>query len=361
MDGQPKYIEQDGVIYYPIGAGGKRSKLNKVLSSNTDDIIMEQAMECIDHFKPDVINVFGTERCFSLVAQKTNVPVVIHIQGMLIPYLNAYLPPSVSLCNEIFKNNNLRGIFQRYRQYHDLYKKGAVREKVILENSRYFIGRTTWDKNIVNLYNPNATYFYGGEILRSEFYSADGRKNLPEKLVIVTTISDVPYKGFDMVVKCAHIIKEQICKDFEWNVFGNIDENKIEKKYRGLLKKNNVILRGVANAETLIEYLSNCTCFVHPSYIDNSPNSVCEAQILGCPVVAQYVGGVPSLINHEETGILVPANDPYQMAIYIKKLFEDRLYNIRIGEESRIQALKRHNKGVITDNLIHIYHLVQKG
>ena len=181
---------------------------------------------------------------------------------------------------------------------------------------------------------------------------AEGRNEVPQKLNIVTTISDVPYKGFDIVLKCAKILSDELHVDFEWNVFGNLN---VGNKKKSKLEALNIKLRGVANAQ-MIDFLTKCTCLVHPSYIDNSPNSVCEAQILGCPVVAQYVGGVRSLIDNNKTGILVPANDPYQMAVYIQQLHEDKQLNLRIGKESKIKALRRHDKQKITDNLIHIYN-----
>ena len=353
MNGQPEVVEKNGVKYYPISR--KNTGLFNKLHGEEDKTILKGCLKCINLFKPDIINVYGTERCFSLVKELTNVPVVVHIQGLLIPYVNAFFPPAISFVKYIFSNNSLRGIISRILQYNNTYVKGAIREKKILRLCKHYIGRTPWDKNLIELYNPNASYYYGSEILRPAFYKTEGRLNRPKTLSIVTTISDIPYKGFDVILKCSEILKAELKVDFEWNVFGNFNVNNKGKKIRKQLEENHVILRGVADATTLIEYLTKCTCFVYPSYIDNSPNSVCEAQILGCPVIAQYVGGVPSLIEHGVTGILVPANDPYQMAIYIKRLYDDNVLNNKIGFAARNKALERHNPSVIADNLIRIY------
>ena len=101
--------------------------------------------------------------------------------------------------------------------------------------------------------------------------------------------------------------------------------------------------------------LCNATCFVHPSYIDNSPNSVCEAQILGLPVLATHVGGISSIVKDGETGILFPANDPYTLASKIKEVTQSPALAVRLGKVAREQALKRHDPMMIRMTLMNIY------
>lgn len=92
--------------------------------------------------------------------------------------------------------------------------------------------------------------------------------------------------------------------------------------------------------------------------IDNSPNSLCEAQILGCACVATNVGGVSSLIMEGVTGYLVPANDPYQMAFVLNELPSNSEKNLLIGTAAREVALKRHDKKDIVDRVFEIYNEV---
>lgn len=113
----------------------------------------------------------------------------------------------------------------------------------------------------------------------------------------------------------------------------------------------NVSLCGVASAEQLCDAICHATVYVHTSYIDNSPNSLCEAQILGCTPIATYVGGVPSLIKNGETGYLVPANDPYQLAFCLKIYFKSGK-NLAIGKAAKEVAVVRHNPNQIVDNLL---------
>jgi glycosyltransferase involved in cell wall biosynthesis len=102
--------------------------------------------------------------------------------------------------------------------------------------------------------------------------------------------------------------------------------------------------------------LLSANVFVHPSYIDNSPNSVCEAQITGVPVIACNVGGISSLIKNNETGLLVPSNDPYSLAYKIKELCVSKLKAEKISKKAVIVATKRHNSKSILLNLVSIYN-----
>ena len=44
------------------------------------------------------------------------------------------------------------------------------------------------------------------------------------------------------------------------------------------------------DSEQVAQELSSSRVYIHPAIIDNSPNSLCEAQIVGCPVIAANVG-----------------------------------------------------------------------
>lgn len=273
-----------------------------------------EMLKVLDDFKPDVIQIFGSENKYGLVASVTKIPIVLHIQGIVRPCLNAYLPPFVSKLDYYFKNGLnpikfLKNVFQLYN-----WKMLAYCEEENLKNIRYFLGRTTWDYRIVKLFNPKATYFHCDEILRHSFYDDDLKRQIPSKLKIVSTISVPLYKGYDLILKAAN----QLCSlniDFEWVVFGNVSPSFIEDKL-GINHENvHVKLFGVASEEVIKEHLLSCTVYVHPSYIDNSPNSVCEAQLCKVPVIANNVGGVNTIIQDGETGYLVPANDPYNTAL----------------------------------------------
>lgn len=357
LNGHPVKVERDGVCYYPITNpydGSFIGKMRKLIVTDNarTNYYMSEYLRVINDFHPDIINIFGTEQNYGLMTQYTDVPIIIHLQGLMGPCLSAYFPPGFSYWEYVWNGINPFKIYKRFRNYRAFFN-GAKRERAIFKCNNHFMGRTDWDKKVTNIYNPDATYDYCSEILRDIFYRSFDRKQ-PYDLIITSTISSSLYKGFDMILKCAKLLKDEMKMNFEWRVYGNIDPRFVERNVGVDAQSMNVKLMGVASQETIRKSILESTIYVHPSYIDNSPNSVCEAQILGCPVVGQYIGGMPSLVA-EDNGVLVPANDPYQMAYAIRKIYNNPSLNESMGLKASELARKRHDKQQIINDLITIY------
>ena len=321
-NGEPAKVEQDGVVYYPIPHHTKSKKdkffdLFKLNDATRDEVLWpyyeEKFKKVIDDFKPDVIHIFGSELYQGLAARVTvDIPTILHIQGLLSLYIYIYLPPSVSKWQYYMSGKGLKGKYHNY-QYLAYWHRSVYREKAILKAVPHVIGRTDWDRQALAVLNPKAQYHYGGEILRDIFYEEKKRK-MPSKPVITSTISFPTYKGYDVILKVADILKNEMHLDFEWNVFGNVQPEFMEK-HTGLKHEDlNIHLRGVASAETIRDTLQGSTLYFHSSYVENSPNSVGEAQLVGIPVVASRVGGTDSMVEHGKTGFLYPVTDPYMAA-----------------------------------------------
>lgn len=358
---EPFKVVQGVVTYYPMPVV-KENKLKKIIygivnkSTTYEESLWGQYYNLyhsvVQDFKPDLIQVFGSEAPFGLVSDICNIPVVLHIQGLLNPIFNALMPYNVSW-RDYIHCCSIRKLYGRYMMK-KTWEQNCYRELHIMSNIHYFLGRTEWDRRCLESLQNNYNYYKCNEILRNEFYTIEKRNN-PNSFKIISVGSGLVSKGFDVILKCANVLKNYFKVEFEWNVYGNINSSYFEK-ITGIRACNvNVILRGVANAGQLKNSILNSTVYYHPSYIENSPNSLCEAQILGCPVVGTYVGGIPSLIKDGITGFLVPANDPYQSASILKELFCDRTLNERIGSTGKREATERHNPETIALKLVKTY------
>lgn len=62
---------------------------------------------------------------------------------------------------------------------------------------------------------------------------------------------------------------------------------------------------------------------LNPSHVDNMPNSVLESLASGVPVVSTDVGGVPFIVEHGRTALLVPANDAQAMGAAALQILTD--------------------------------------
>lgn len=358
--------EINGTTYYPVSNHStirtkvisrlKYRKNSTKLFKNSDEQYVGRYLDVINDFKPSVIHIWGTEKNFGLICNHTKIPVVIHLQGIINPYLNAFFPPNFSLTNFIIKDGFSPISISRNIKEYNGWKYIADREIEIFRSCKYFMGRTEWDMILTKIYSKDATYFHCEEALRSEFYNNQKwEPQKSDKIKILTTISDPLYKGGDLLLKVASLLKKELNFDFEWEVYG-IDSLLLQEKLTGIKASNvNVLLRGMGTSEQICSALKTANVFVHPSYIDNSPNSVCEAQIFGVPVIACNVGGVSSLIENNLTGILVPANDPYSLAYKIKEICISQWKAEKISTEAVKVASKRHNFETILANLLSIY------
>ena len=361
LDNQPQKVKKGGVCYYPLKSGKHNNIFSKIVRlfqfEKYQASKLLQLQKVVDDFRPDIIHIFGSEQFWGLIAKYVHVPIVLHIQGVLNPYLNAFLIPGVSSKDYLFQSLSPRCLYSNFISFF-FFKRFAKRELEITKDIKYYIGRTEWDRRIMNVLHPGCKYFYGSEILRKEFYEDKTRIITDTKPIIVTTISNSLYKGFDLVLKTAKLLVENLKLDFEWRIFGNINPRFVERLTGIETKAVNVKLCGVASASMLRDELLKASVYVHTSYIDNSPNSVCEAQIMGLPTIVTHVGGTYSLIEEGVTGFSVPANDPYQMAFLIDKLIKDAVLNKSLGENAHVSAMKRHDKIQIVDTLIETYKTI---
>lgn len=358
--------EIDGVKYYPINTtysfiDKQKNKCNWTVST---DKILDKAMVVVNDFKPDVIQVFGSEWCFGLLAERTNVPIVIHMQGSILAYNNALMPPLYSVWDLIMgmgwnPTSQLNAWLGRKKD-----KARQEMEERILRSVKYYMGRTAWDKNIVHLYNPGCHYFYCSEALRKSFIETAEFWRPPKnrKFKIVTTGISSFWKGIDTILRTAYLLKERGF-DFEWICAGKMDplhKKIVEHKEHLKYEENNVKITGFLKQDQLHQLLLSADLYVHTAYIDNSPNAVCEAQYLGLPIIATYVGGIPSLIENGKEGILIPANDPFTLAGKILELSYDVSISVSMGQASHERAVIRHNPDTIYQDLLNCYNEIIK-
>ncbi len=71
------------------------------------------------------------------------------------------------------------------------------------------------------------------------------------------------------------------------------------------------------------KFYQSADVMLNPTTVDNMPNSILEALASGVPVISTNVGGVPYIVQHENTALLVPVNDEEEMARQIIRLYND--------------------------------------
>ncbi|MBE9467747.1 MAG: glycosyltransferase [Bacteroidetes bacterium] len=357
----PKKISYNDTTYYTFPAKSTRIKnlVNNVFFRIEPLSNINYYLEVIKDFKPDIIQIFGTERDFGLIISKINIPVVIHIQGnltaCLFEYFSGFSKKDLFLSSNIYKYLTGNSFFHSFIKM----KKMAKRERAIFKSCNYFMGRTDWDRRLTYLFSKTSQYFHCDELLRDNFYNESWSKKRTKKFILTSTMFGSVYKGIETIVDSIALLNNYTNIDFEWRIAGISPNNNLIK----ILKKSarrcesfkKINFLGELTPNYLIEELKKSDIFVHPSHIDNSPNSVCEAMIIGMPIISSCTGGIPSLINNKEEGILIKDGDPYSLAGSIIELFKDENYACFLGKNARKRALIRHNPNKITKTINEIY------
>jgi glycosyltransferase involved in cell wall biosynthesis len=350
--------------YYPIYRNNGSSKIKKHIlkyfykSKDTKEI--PQLLKVVAQVKPDIIHIHGTEDNFGLIQSLIDIPCIISIQGLLAPislkYYDGIKQSIVNTYITIYRLLKHQPFLISYKGI----KKRALREKKILSEAKYIIGRTSWDRRITQLLAPKSSYYVGNEILRPVFYTKVWNKNeFNDTIEIITVSNSSLYKGFETIVQTAKMLKDNGIINFKWTVIG-INEHtpivQITKRWLNVdFKELNISLIGSKNEEEVSELLINSDIYCQCSHIENSPNSLCEAMLLGMPIVASFAGGTDSMLENKMEGILVQTGDYYSFAGAIKEMINNPEQSLIMGRNARLRALERHNANKIIEDLFHVY------
>jgi len=339
-----------------------RKIYQRVVSSTESTELNNFARQAINEFKPDIIQIFGSENPFGLLASQLTIPIIIHIQGNLKVVLKKWFT-GISRWHQ-FRYASLKNLILMRGSFHGFtpFTKMANRETIILQNCKYFMGRTNFDRRIISLFSPNSTYFHCDEFIRNEFFETQWNFPLQNEVLCVSILRGSTYKGIDLIVESMMILKKYSTFSFKFKICGVSDNEEIVKiikdRYKKVFGLLNIEFLGKLSANDLVKTLCNSNFYIHPSYIENSPNSVCEAMALGMPIVSTNVGGVSSIIKENEEGILVQEGEPYSLASAIIELIKNYEYAKLLGQNARIRAIHRHDPNIIVSRLLDIYNTI---
>lgn len=354
--------------YYPINPVSVKNKFKQVFDRLAHKLESEERLQSyldiIHEFKPDLIHIFGTEGDYGLIIPKTTVPCIIHIQGNLavinLKWFSGLTPIDIFKYSKKWQLLKGEGYFHHYFSM----QKAVKRELKIYKTCKYYMGRTDWDRRVSSVLSPDSKYFHCDEIMRPEFYIHPWQP--PTKrtnYVILSIIRKHIFKGLETILECKKVLDRNFSgNNISWKIVGIEEEDEISfivgQKYKAKFKDFDIQLLGPLNENEIINEMMEADLFVHPSHIENSPNSVCEAMLCGMPVIATYAGGTPSILTDKNEGILVQDGDPYALAGAIIELKRDKEFANFLGANAKIKALTRNEPKKIVKDILKIYSSV---
>lgn len=342
--------------------------------------IIDSASDFLLSLMPDVIHFWGAEfktnLLFLYAADKAGLinKTVVSIQGL--PSLIAChvadgLPRRVKYGRtfyDIIRKCSVSSLIRRYE------KLGRI-ETEILSKAALVVGRTDWDYACAESLGLAGKYRKCNENLRESFYESYWSYEQCQKHSIFFSRGDWSVKGLHYMLEAmpdiikfypdAHLYvagddptykKSTVLRILKITAYGKYIASLIAKYNL----ENHITFLGYIDEETMKKNYLRANVFVLASLIENSPNSLGEAMILGVPCVAADIGGVSSMMTHGDEGYIYQSNAPYMLAYYVRKIFRDPESAGKMGRKAAQRAVITHDRDLNTQQMIAIYREIEK-
>ncbi|MCD8379206.1 MAG: glycosyltransferase [Lachnospiraceae bacterium] len=375
-------VNEDYDLYY---YGFREDSLN---AENYDVEMEKDLSEIMIAFEPDILHCFGTEYPHTLAAVKMfSQPdrTLIGIQGLCRVYARGYM---ASLPRSVRNSVTIRDFLRRdsLKEQQAKYEGRGQWEMTAVKWAGHVTGRTEFDRYWTQRWNPTVCYHEMQETLRPEFYTGCWRESDCERHRIFLSQGDYPVKGLHyMLLALPEILKKY--PDTRVYVAGNcilrkpgleslVKLSAYGRYIQKLLKKNRiadkVTFLGKLNAGEMKEQYLKSHVFVCPSTMENSPNSLGEAMLLGTPVVTADIGGVLSMIDRGEgyiyEGFRVEKADEVgelmrisgNLAAALIEAFDDCEEMKRRARKAMAHAKRTHDPQTNRRRLIEIYREIDE-
>ncbi len=348
--------------------------------------------EILEDFRPDMVHVFGTEFPHALAmvrAFRKPERTLVGIQGLCFACAEAYL---ADLPEYVVQRRTFRDVLKRdgILQQQEKFRIRGEREKEVLKGVGHITGRTDFDRTETGKINPKARYHFMDETMRTPFYEGEwkgevcrnagagvcpavesgaGRGRTGGKYGIFLSQGDYPLKGFHYVLQALPEVRKEFPQAYVMVAGNSVIEYRTWKdrikissygKYlRELISsqglEGQVRVLGKLSAEEMKAAFLEAGMFVCPSSLENSPNSMGEAMLLGVPVAAARTGGIPSMIEDGREGLLFEAGNVKELAECIKRIWREPEKAAARAGRARERAFSTHDGDKNYERLLAIY------
>jgi glycosyltransferase involved in cell wall biosynthesis len=157
-------------------------------------------------------------------------------------------------------------------------------------------------------------------------------------------------KGLDTLLDACGLLRDRGVA-FELALFGDGPlRDALVARARALHLDEHVRFGGAVPQEEIARQLRACHAFVLPCRrdragdMDGIPTVFMEAMATGRPVVSCALSGIPELVRDEETGLIVPPDDPGALADALVRLAGDATLRARLGTAARALVERQHDQ-----------------
>ncbi len=166
------------------------------------------------------------------------------------------------------------------------------------------------------------------------------------KIILGTIANFYPTKGLAYLIRAVSLLKNT--SDFQLIIIGDGQQRMMLESLIKQKKLTNIILAG--RLDNAYRYLKAFDIFVLASVKEGFPWTILEAMQARLPIIATRVGAIPEIIDHNRSGLLIPARDAEALAQAINSLTDSSK-----REELAKQALLKVNQDFKLDSMINSY------
>ena len=162
------------------------------------------------------------------------------------------------------------------------------------------------------------------------------RHGIPPAAPLLGTVANLfPRKGYDVMCRALSVLRQRR-SEIHYLIVGTGDpgyEQMLRKLVQSLGLEGQVHFAGFQ--EPVYPALAAMDVYVHPAIMEGFGIALLEAMAMAKPVVATTTGGIPDIVVHEETGLLVAPGDPEALASAVGVLLDDKSRWVAMGKAGR--------------------------
>ncbi|WP_282138039.1 glycosyltransferase family 4 protein [Rossellomorea aquimaris] len=277
---------------------------------------------------------------------------IIHAQDLFAIFILGHL-------NQTYKKPLFftpHGFFTKSRLKFNKMEKGSIDEAYFTELEKIGIGSSTEIVMIADSFRPNLMDFGAKDERMVTVHTGIDFQPLPHKYhenIILTCVSRLsPRKGHGFLLEALSKVREHLTNVEVWIVGDGVMKEKLLEKAKEL-KLNNVIFFG--KRHDIPHILSMSDIYVLATVNDNFPLSVMEAMFSRQAVISTTCGGIPEMVQHEETGILCEPGNVEQLAQAIKRFITNSEERDKFAKAAESYAHQHLTSQEMTRKIEQIY------
>lgn len=352
----------DGIRYFALPQTGKGGL----------DARPEDCAQVLADFAPDLLHAEGSEMAYTRrMLEAWQGPSLLSLQGVINgiePHYLGGLRP-LRMLGSLRPRQMLAAVALLSNKWFrfDPRLRG---ERDTIAMACNVMGRTPWDRAQAWAINPDAGYFHCGRTLRDAFLATRWRAADCDRHVIFAGNGAVALKGIHVLLDALVLLRREY-PDVRLVIAGERPGTQrsrfkrlvgysafLQDRIRQLGLDACVAFTGVLDEAAMAARMARSHVYAMASVIENSPNTLGEAMMLGMPCVSSYAGGAPGMARDETEALFFRAGDPVTLAYQIKRLFDSEALCARLGEAAHARAMQTHDPDANLQDLLSAYRAI---